>query len=218
MCILVCRVGPDPLLAANRDEVYARPFRAPRPWVGETTFWAPRDEEEGGTWLGVNAEGLMTAITNRSLHPQEPGRASRGLLVTGVLAQRDLAAARAWLEEEVRRAPRNPCQLYAAQGDEAFLYRTGDEILELPPGFHVLSNLHDLDEIDLGLAPDAGWEEIRPILADTSARLPKGYAVCKRGGWRGTVASTLIVPGKTFLFADGPPDEVAYSPVSGYPS
>ena len=86
MCVLICRVGQAPLLAANRDEVYARPFSSPRRWVADTPFWAPRDEEEGGTWIGVNRNGLVVAITNRSRLPAEGGRASRGLLVTGALS------------------------------------------------------------------------------------------------------------------------------------
>ena len=108
MCILICGVGARPFVAANRDEAYARPFSAPRPWLGGTPFWAPRDEEEGGTWIGVNRTGLVAAITNRSMLPESPGRASRGHLVTGMLARGDLDAACAWVEAELRRSPRNP--------------------------------------------------------------------------------------------------------------
>ena len=106
------------------------------------------------------------------------------------------------------------------QGDRAIVCRVGpDELLlsRLAPGIHVLSNLHDPDEIDFGLSPDAGWEEMRPILADRSPRLPRGFAVCKDRGDRGTVASALIEPGRSFLFADGPPDRADYVSVSGYP-
>jgi hypothetical protein len=162
----------------------------------------------------------MAAITNRSLLQVRPDRASRGHLVTGVLGLGALAEARGWVERELRRAPRNPFQLLVAQGEEAFLCRSGpdgDDLANLAAGFHVLSNLHEPDEIDFGLQPDAGWDEIRPILGDTGPRLPRGFAVCKRTDWRGTVASALIEPGRRFLFADGPPDEADYSPVSGYP-
>ncbi|MHC4224862.1 MAG: NRDE family protein [Planctomycetota bacterium] len=221
MCVLICRVGPDPLLAANRDEIYARPFCAPRRWVADTPFWAPRDEEEGGSWLGINELGLMAAITNRSLLPVQPNRPSRGHLVTGVLGFGALNEAREWVERELRSAPRNAFQLFAAQGEKAFLCRggpDGDDLKDLAAGIHVLSNLHEPDEIDFGLPPDAGWEEIRPILCDTDPRLPRGLRVCKRTDWRGTVASALIEPRRRFLFADGPPDETDYSPVPGYSS
>lgn len=220
MCVLICRVGDAPLLAANRDEVYARPFTGPKRWAAATPFWAPRDEEEGGTWIGVNATGLAAGITNRSTLPARAGLASRGHLITGVLARADLDEARGWLEAELARAPRNPCQVFAMHGPRAFLCRVdagGFATRELPPGIHVLSNLHEPDEIDFGLAADAGWDSIRPLLADSTGRLPRGYAVCKRAGWRGTVASALIEPGKRFLFAGGPPDEVEYEPVDDYP-
>ena len=174
-----------------------------------------------GTWLGVNARGLVVAITNRSRLREAAGRASRGHLVAGALAQPDLGRARAWLEAELARAERNPCQLLVAGGGDAVVCRTGPEGVlweTLAPGIHVLSNLHDPEEIDFGLDRSAGWEEMRPILQDTAPRLPRGYAVCKRAGWRGTVASALIEPGGRFLFADGPPDETPYEPVPDYPA
>jgi len=219
MCVLICRIGERPLLGANRDEAYARPFRAPRLWAAGTPFWAPRDEEEGGSWIGVNEAGLVVAITNRSTLPQADGRASRGLLVTGALARPGLDAAVAWLEAELERAPRNPCQILLLQHGDNRLFRVGPDGVEtraLAPGVHVLSNLHEPDEIDFGLPGDVDLEAIRPILADTSPRLPRGYAVCKYAGWRGTVASSLIEPNKTFLFAGGPPDRVGYERVAGY--
>jgi uncharacterized protein with NRDE domain len=208
VCVLICRVGESPLLAANRDEAYARPFRAPSRWVADTPFWAPRDEEEGGTWIGVNRNGLLAAITNRSRLEETPGLESRGHLVAGALARPLLAEAAAWLEGDLARAPRNPCQLFLMQGSRAVYYavdQRGAERRELAPGIHVLSNLHDEDEIDFGLDEAAGWEEIRPLLRD--------FAVCKHAGWRGTVSSALIEPGRRFLFAGGPPCEVDYDAV-----
>ena len=220
MCVLICRVGERPLLAANRDERYARSFSAPRRWDAPTPFWAPRDEEEGGTWIGVNQGGLIVGITNRSRLEEQPDRASRGHLVAGMLGAGDLDAAFDWLGAELHRAERNPCQLLGLQGDRAIVCRVGpDELMfsRLAPGIHVLSNLHDADEIDFGLAPDAGWDEMRGILADRTPRLPRGFAVCKDAGHRGTVASALIEPGERFLFAGGPPDRADYVSVPGYP-
>ena len=219
MCVLICRVGEYPLLGANRDEEYARPFSAPRAWVSPVVFWAPRDEEQGGTWIGVNVTGVIAAITNLSRLEVQAGRPSRGHLVAGLLRHRRIADARRWLESELAGKEHNPCQLLCMQGGVAWVCRVEGAAVSfslLPPGIHVLSNLHDFDEIDFGLEADAGWEEIRPILADRSPRLPRGYPVCKDAGWRGTVASALIEPGKRFLFADGPPDEAEYLPVAGY--
>lgn len=220
MCILICGIGGRPFVAANRDEAYARPFTAPRVWMADTPFWAPRDEEEGGTWIGVNREGLVAAITNRSTLPESPGRASRGLLVTGALARGGLDRAAAWLEEDLSRSPRNPCQVVVFQGARGRLLRAGPDGVEahdLGPGTHVFSNLHEPGELDFGLRPEPSWEDLRAVLSDTAPRLPRGYAVCKRAGWRGTVASSFIEPGHRFLFAKGPPDVVAFEAVAGYP-
>ena len=219
MCVLICRVGEKPLLAANRDEVYARPFSAPRAWVSPVVFWAPRDEDEGGTWIGVNAAGVVAAITNLSRLEAIAGRPSRGHLVAGLLRHERIDDARGWLESELAGKEHNPCQLLCMQRGVAWVCRVdGAEfsVSVLAPGIHALSNLHDSDEIDFGLAADAGWAEIQPVLADRSARLPRGYSVCKDAGWRGTVASALIEPGERFLFADGPPDEAEYLAVPGY--
>jgi hypothetical protein len=106
------------------------------------------------------------------------------------------------------------------QGARGRLFRVGPDGIEsrdLPPGLHVLSNLHEPGELDFGLPADPSWEELRAILSDTTPRLPRGYAVCKRAGWRGTVASSFIEPGRRFLFAPGPPDAVDFEPVQGYP-
>jgi len=220
MCILICGIGERPFVAANRDEVYARPFSSPRVWVAPTPFWAPRDEEEGGTWIGVNGKGLVAAITNRSLLPEAPGRESRGFLVTGILARGELDEACGWVEAELKRSAYNPCQVVAFQGARGRLFRVGPEGTEthdLAPGLHVLSNLHEPGELDFGLAPQPRWDDLRGVLTDTAPRLPRGYAVCKYAGWRGTVASCLIEPGRRFLFAPGPPDAVGFEPVPGYP-
>ena len=216
MCTLICRVGSEPLLAANRDELYARPFSAPRRWAAATPFWAPRDEEEGGTWIGVNANGLVAAITNRSRLEEAPGRASRGHLVAGALARPDLASAEAWLTGRLEAGDLNPCHVLLLHATHATLFAVHDgfEKTSLAPGLHVLSNLHDPDEIDFCLSENAGWDDIQPILADRSKRLPGGYAVNKDAGWRGTVSSALIEPGRRFLFAGGPPDEFPYVEVA----
>jgi hypothetical protein len=216
LCVLIVGVGRHPFLAANRDEVYARPFSGPRRWVAPVPFVAPRDEEEGGTWIGMNDAGIVAGIANRSLLPGRGGLASRGHLVTGVLSLPDLGRAREWLDGELSRAPRNPFQLVAFQGGEAFLCAGGPEghrIEALAPGLHVLSNLHDPDTVDFGLSPEPGFEDLARILRDASPRLPGGWPVLKRTSWRGTVASAYLSPPATFLFADGPPDRVPYLPV-----
>jgi len=213
MCVLICRVGKDPILGANRDEQYDRPFSPPSRWEAEVPFRAPRDEKDGGTWIGLNEAGLAAAITNLSRLESVEGRPSRGHLVSGALSRPDLKSAQNFLHEELERAPRNPCQVFLMHGDRAIVCVVtghGHEFVELSPGTHVLSNLHDTDEIEFDLPPDFTLDDLRPILRDTRKNLPRGFAVCKDAGWRGTVSSSLIDARGEFWFAGGPPDRHEY--------
>jgi len=68
MCLLIFahRVYPGyPLvLAANRDEYYARPTAISTFWPDNPRLLAGRDLEAGGTWMGITRQGRFAAITN----------------------------------------------------------------------------------------------------------------------------------------------------------
>jgi len=90
MCTLVVAREGFPnaplVIAANRDELLARPSAGPTIWRdGGIPFVAPRDLQAGGTWLGVNARSVFAAITNRREVPKRNDRTSRGDLVTTAL-------------------------------------------------------------------------------------------------------------------------------------
>lgn len=89
MCLIVFAwrpTHPRPLiLAANRDEFYARPTLPLAQWEGAPRIYAGRDLEAGGTWLGINADGRFAALTNIREPGKPPGRRSRGELVAGFL-------------------------------------------------------------------------------------------------------------------------------------
>jgi uncharacterized protein with NRDE domain len=89
MCLIVFAWRPDhsrPLiLAANRDEFYARPTLPLAQWEDTATVYAGRDLEAGGTWLGIGADGRFAALTNIRAPGQPQGRRSRGELVAHFL-------------------------------------------------------------------------------------------------------------------------------------
>jgi uncharacterized protein with NRDE domain len=89
MCLIVFAwrpSHPQPLvLAANRDEFYARPTQPLAQWHDAPQVYAGRDLEAGGTWLGVNADGRFAALTNVRNPGQPLGRRSRGELVAQFL-------------------------------------------------------------------------------------------------------------------------------------
>lgn len=89
MCLIVFAWRPghaQPLIvAANRDEFYARPSRVLGAWEDAPGVSAGRDLEAGGTWLGVGPNGRFAALTNIR-DPQQPqGARSRGELVAAFL-------------------------------------------------------------------------------------------------------------------------------------
>jgi len=73
------------ILAANRDEFYARPTSYAHWWENEE-FLAGKDLKGGGTWLGVSKSGNVAAVTNyRDPANIRPDAKTRGNLVTDYL-------------------------------------------------------------------------------------------------------------------------------------
>ncbi len=92
MCTVVLLIRPGhawPLvLAANRDEMLNRPWDPPAAhWPDQPNVIAGRDRLAGGTWMGVNRDGVAAAVLNRpgSLGPAA-GKRSRGELPLLALA------------------------------------------------------------------------------------------------------------------------------------
>ena len=113
MCtlILLDRVVPQipVIVAANRDEYFARPAAPPTRFeasAGRPAFVAPHDLEAGGTWMGVNEHGVFVGLTNRPVDVKPTGLRSRGLLVVDVLAAASAERAGAEFERAAERALR----------------------------------------------------------------------------------------------------------------
>lgn len=90
MCIILFAYRAHPryrlILAANRDEDYARPTARAAFWEDEAEILAGRDLERGGTWLGVTERGRFAAVTNfRDASAQKKEATSRGQLVSDFL-------------------------------------------------------------------------------------------------------------------------------------
>lgn len=89
MCLISFQWSPDaptPLvLAANRDEFYARPTQPLQHWPDGIV--AGKDTLGGGTWLGLHQpSGRLAALTNyRDPHHQRDDAPSRGTIVTDFL-------------------------------------------------------------------------------------------------------------------------------------
>jgi uncharacterized protein with NRDE domain len=85
MCLILFafRAHPDyPLVvAANRDEAYARPSLPAAFWQDHPEVYGGRDLDMGGTWLALARGGRFAAITNfRDGFPKGVAPRSRGAL------------------------------------------------------------------------------------------------------------------------------------------
>lgn len=93
MCLIAFALGQNPhfplVVAANRDEFFRRPTAAMDWWTTEsgTRVLAGRDLLSGGTWLAVNADGEVSAVTNVREGTPETGQISRGELPLRALTE-----------------------------------------------------------------------------------------------------------------------------------
>ncbi len=90
MCVLIVLRNALPewplVVAANRDELRDRPSEDAQILKGCAV--AGRDVVAGGTWLGIDRDGHVCAITNR-MHPPRSSSRSRGQLVMDFLTGGD---------------------------------------------------------------------------------------------------------------------------------
>jgi len=75
------------VVAANRDEYFARRTASADFWPEAPQVLAGRDLEAGGTWLGITRSGRFAALTNYRdpARHRPPGAPSRGRLVADFL-------------------------------------------------------------------------------------------------------------------------------------
>lgn len=149
MCLIAFALDCHPnyrlVLAANRDEFYARPTRPAGYWPDNPSILAGRDLQSGGTWLGVTTTGRLAAVTNyRELDRQLPNPRSRGLLAADFLAG-DMPPAE--FLEFLKTSGQRYKGFNLLFGDRSGLFcysnRNGAENV-VSPGIHGLSN-HLLD-------------------------------------------------------------------------
>jgi uncharacterized protein with NRDE domain len=150
MCLILVawRTHPDyPLVvAANRDEFFARPAARAGFWPEAPNVIAGRDLQAGGTWMGATRDGRFAALTNfRDPAAQRPDATSRGNLVAGFLQSRQGAAE--YLAQVATRGPDfNGFNLIVGDGQSLAWYSNvaGGEPLLLEPGIYGICN-HLLD-------------------------------------------------------------------------
>jgi len=228
MCTLVAAFDPDavyPLVvAANRDERLSRPSTPPRLWPGRPPFLAPRDEQAGGSWLGLNQRGLFVAVTNRFGVTPEPDRTSRGQLVLRALGSPDAATLHRHLGS-LSHDHYNAFHLLYADRAKAFVtWSDGTRIQqqELEPGLHIITERslggddHARTELiqkyaePLRRRQEPSVEELQTMLGQHAADAFGSTCVHMPDFGYGTRSSMLLWMGRSLVstkmaWAEGPP-------------
>ena len=243
MCTLILLRRPGHawplLLAANRDEMAARPWRGPaRHWPERDDVVAGLDEEAGGTWLGVNEEGVVAGVLNRpgALGP-DPAKRSRGELVLEALDHGDADRAADSLRA-LDPAAYRPFNLVIADNRDAFwLKHIGAEPIAAAPVPEGLSMITAFDlndaaspriarfrpRFEAAPAPDPArgeWSAWQALLAAREADPDGGeegaMRIEVRGGF-GTLSSSLVgldaEGGRVYLFSESAPGDGPWRPV-----
>ncbi|MBL8429748.1 MAG: NRDE family protein [Dechloromonas sp.] len=171
MCLIVVgwRVHPDyPLVvAANRDEFYARPTAPLGRWPDAPEVIGGLDLEAGGTWLGITESGRFAAVTNVREPGMAKGAQSRGALTRGFLTG-GLSAEK--YAGQIDGAQYSGFNLLLCDGNTLVYCSNRDgKPRPLAPGIYGLSN-HLLDSPWPKLvAARERFAEALPSLPDTSA-------------------------------------------------
>ncbi len=187
MCTIVAIKGVHPryplIVAANRDEYYARASSPPQVVHERPRAVAGLDRSRGGSWMGANERGVLVAVTNqRTYGGADPSRASRGEIVIAALAQPDVEG----VDALVRSIDAREYNSFNLIWGDARALRVGYartearevEITELGDGLHVLANDRmgspefpksaRAEALALPLALDP-WERLAPALAGVLA-------------------------------------------------
>ena len=237
MCLLAVQYKSVPeapiLVAANREEAYDRPTLIPSIQPGKPRVLSGVDAKAGGTWLGVNQNGLFVGAANRPklLQPMSPR--SRGLLCRDLLRANSARHAVDMAMEELTAGKYEGVNFIIADYESGWAVHGNDdpEVVELIEGLNIIST-HDLNDprderqkLAKRLLTLQTLDSAVKFLAVASKAFARPPAAEGRPGMvvngkeRGTVSSTLIALGKKprdaiFQYANGSPENARYEDYS----
>ncbi len=229
-----CVPGAPLVVAANRDELLGRPSEPPLLLSPDPPRWGGRDVLAGGTWLAVDPEGRVAAVTNRHpgglVPPRDAARQTRGRLPLEALAADDTAAL-AWMQS-LSPTRYNPVNVFYASSFAAYWTalddRQGRRTAPLTPGIHVLTE-QDLDDphdakatrllaqstaaLATSATPNDLISALRQLLSSHETD-DAGSPACIHAEGHGTVSSATVLVTDSGLVhyehADGPPCVTPY--------
>lgn len=146
MCLILFQIDQHPrykfILAANRDEEFARPTMAAHFWPEYPALLAGKDLLANGTWLGITKQGKFAAITNdyTGTMPKLPTGVSRGKLVLDYLIGNENPLT--YMQQiQSNRAQYSGFNLIAGSIAQLYHYNnSSNEITSIDAGIHGISN------------------------------------------------------------------------------
>lgn len=248
MCIIMVmyQMVPDVpvLLLSNRDEYHNRSTQNPGLLARTPAVWGGRDDQAGGTWLGVNEYGLVVGLTNRRMNEEQanvPDRRSRGLLCLDALHYGRVSDVATFLTKEPPNRY-NAFNLLVLNADSALwvAYDGEAKVCSLQPGIHILAN-RNLNDTEHGRSCRASQllqmaelsgvsslsdvnrlvSRLQSVCQDHEAGMADEEMICMHRDDKnyGTVSSTVLAIStqrskSIYRYASGHPCESAYQDVS----
>jgi uncharacterized protein with NRDE domain len=237
MCLLAVQYKSVPeapiLVAANREETYDRSSLVPSIQPGKPRVLSGIDTKAGGTWLGVNQNGLFVGAANRPRLYVPASPRSRGLLCRDLLKANSARQAIDMAMEELTANKYEGVNFIVADYESGWAVHGGDDphVVELMDGLNIISSydLNDLRDERQKLARRLltlqTLDSAVKFLAVASKAFARPPAAPERPGMvvkgkdRGTVSSTLIALGKKprdaiFQYANGSPAHARFEDYS----
>lgn len=237
MCLLAIqyRLVPEApiLVAANREEFYDRKSQPPSIQSGKPRILSGTDLQAGGTWLGVNQNGLFVGATNRMKMSPPVAPRSRGVLCRELLRASSAQHAMELAMEELGTGAYDGVNYVMADSESGWCVHGGDDlsVKQMTEGLNIVANRNMNDSRDervalarrlLTLQTLDSPVKFLAVASKVFARAPVAPdrpSMVIRGQMRGTVSATLISLGQKprdaiFQYADGPPDEAKFEDYS----
>ena len=135
------------LIANNRDEYLSRIFKSPG-YHWNNGIFAGKDISEGGSWLGLNENGVCAAILNRvSNNLKNKNLKSRGKIIIDILKKPDAQSALKYVKSNFKKNTRF-FNLFISDYKNAFWIKYDQDEFKsyvVPYGFSIIDN-YDLND------------------------------------------------------------------------
>lgn len=237
MCLLAVQyqlVPESPILvAANREEYFERPSLPPSIQSGKPRVLCGIDQRAGGSWLGVNQNGLFVGLCNRATVMPLFGQRSRGLLCLDLLRCTSSRKALDKALVELNKTRYEGCNIVIADAKHGWVIHSEEdqEVVELEEGLNIIGSRNVNDPTDervqmakrlLTLQTLDSPVKFLAVASKVFARAPVGPgrpSMVMRGKEHGTVSSTLIALGvkprdAIYQFSGAAPDRSKYEDYS----